>query len=267
VGITCQNPSQRWNNGGGYKSSPHFYSSINKYGWDNFEHEIIAGGLMEKEAKNFEKILIEKLNTRNKEFGYNITRGGDGSIGLKHSNESRIKMSEHAKNRIVSSETREKMRNIMLGREFTDEWKSKISESLKGDKNSFAKPVVQLNGNYELIKEFTCERYAEQELGINVTNISQVCLGKAKSAGGYIFMFKPDYEAKKDELNGKSIEIKPYRRKVIQLTLNNELIACYESIKSASEKLNIDESSISNVCKGRRQKTAGGFKWEYAIQI
>ena len=35
-GITSRKPEERWGyNGRNYKSSPHFYSAIQKYGWDN----------------------------------------------------------------------------------------------------------------------------------------------------------------------------------------------------------------------------------------
>ena len=37
IGITMQDPERRWRHGEGYKSSPHFYAAIQKYGWDNFE--------------------------------------------------------------------------------------------------------------------------------------------------------------------------------------------------------------------------------------
>ena len=42
VGMTCQRPEKRWNSGNGYKSCTLFYRAIEKYGWDGFEHEIIA---------------------------------------------------------------------------------------------------------------------------------------------------------------------------------------------------------------------------------
>ena len=41
-----------------------------------------------------------------------------------------------------------------------------------------------------------------------------------------------------------------------------ELNKIYNSIKEASEDLNIDGSSISKVCKGKR-KTAGDYHWRY----
>jgi group I intron endonuclease len=264
IGITKQKPEKRWSYGNHYKSSPHFYSSIKKYGWDNFEHLILFEKLSEIEAKNKEIELIAEYNTTNNKYGYNCTKGGDGISGYKCSEEQRKKMSERQKGYKASEETKEKMRIIMTGREFTDEWKNKISESHIGDKNPSAKPVVQLNGNYELIKEFSCGRYAEQELGINVVNISQVCLGKAKSAGGYIFMFKDNYEEQKENLIDKYVEIKPYKRRIIQLSLDNEYINTFNSAYEAGKILKIDDGSINNVCKGKkRYKTAGGYVFMY----
>ena len=77
VGITCQRPERRWRNGIGYIRNNHFANAIKKYGWDNFQHEIIASNITEKEAKNFEKILISKLRSNDAKYGYNITSGGD----------------------------------------------------------------------------------------------------------------------------------------------------------------------------------------------
>lgn len=78
VGITKRNPNVRWGlNGCGYKNI-YFYNAIKKYGWDNIEHHIIASNLTHDEANTFEKILIQKLKSNNKEYGYNISDGGDG---------------------------------------------------------------------------------------------------------------------------------------------------------------------------------------------
>ena len=51
VGITKQKPEQRWGyNGVNYKNSPRFWSAIQHYGWDNFEHIIIQDQLTHDEA-------------------------------------------------------------------------------------------------------------------------------------------------------------------------------------------------------------------------
>ena len=49
---------------------------------------------------------------------------------------------------------------------------------------------------------------------------------------------------------------------VNKLDINNNIIQTYNTIKDASEYNNISSPGITNVCKGK-QKTAGGFKWEY----
>ena len=48
VGITSQTPNERWKNGNGYKGSTYFYNAIQKYGWNNFEHEIYQNNLSKK---------------------------------------------------------------------------------------------------------------------------------------------------------------------------------------------------------------------------
>ena len=60
IGITSQNPQQRWRcNGCNYKSSPRFYYAIQKYGWDNFEHNILFQNLTKEEACKKEQELIK----------------------------------------------------------------------------------------------------------------------------------------------------------------------------------------------------------------
>ena len=45
IGKTCRKPEYRWNEGKGYIYQRHFWNAINKYGWDNFEHEILIKDL------------------------------------------------------------------------------------------------------------------------------------------------------------------------------------------------------------------------------
>ena len=71
VGITSDNPEPSWNHGNGYKSNKHFTNAIQKYGWDNFQHEIIASGLTANEAGHMEQLLINKLKLNDDKFGYN----------------------------------------------------------------------------------------------------------------------------------------------------------------------------------------------------
>lgn len=83
IGQTCQKPNKRWETGGkGYEDQPVFWSAIQKYGWDNFDHEILEEGLQTvSEANAREKYWISYYNTYVNDpnsQGYNVTRGGDG---------------------------------------------------------------------------------------------------------------------------------------------------------------------------------------------
>jgi hypothetical protein len=74
VGITSQKPEQRWNNGKGYIANKGFYKDIQKYGWDGFDHEILADGLSQDAAVVAEAELIRKWDCYNS--GYNRCVGG-----------------------------------------------------------------------------------------------------------------------------------------------------------------------------------------------
>ena len=74
IGITSQNVKKRWQNGYGYKTNKYFWRAIQKYGWDNFEHEILFENLTVDEAKEKEIELIKLYNTY-RPNGYNLTFG------------------------------------------------------------------------------------------------------------------------------------------------------------------------------------------------
>ena len=62
VGITSQSADSRWQNGKGYSSQILFYRAICKYGWNHFNHEIVATGLTKEDAILLEKKLIKQHN-------------------------------------------------------------------------------------------------------------------------------------------------------------------------------------------------------------
>lgn len=125
VGITSTTVAKRWHRGDGYKppvegSSP-FYNAIQKYGWDNFRHEVLFENLTREEACNLEKIMIKKLESHvSTGKGYNLDWGGAGTSG-----------------RVISEETRRKISEANKGRKVSDEFRAKMSELTKGRKHSF----------------------------------------------------------------------------------------------------------------------------------
>ena len=78
-------------------------NAINKYGWNNIKHIILFEGLTQEEACDKEVELIAKYKTNiyryGNAYGYNMTDGGDGTVGHK-----------------LSEEKIEKMRQRLLGK-------------------------------------------------------------------------------------------------------------------------------------------------------
>ena len=63
---------KRWFNGIGYKGQKFYDECIAVYGWDNIQHEIIEWGLTYEEVLEREQYWIERYNSRNQEYGYNV---------------------------------------------------------------------------------------------------------------------------------------------------------------------------------------------------
>lgn len=74
IGISS-NVKHRWSGNGKQYYDQVFGIAIQKYGWDNFDHQIIKDNLSKVEACTLEQELIKKYNTRDKEFGYNRSDG------------------------------------------------------------------------------------------------------------------------------------------------------------------------------------------------
>ena len=110
--------------------------AFKKYGIDNFSFNIIEECKDEEMSKR-EIFWIKELNTCIKDvnsWGYNITHGGESLYGeenpfygMKHSEETRIKLSENAKKRTGEL-------NPFFGKKHSDKAKKKISDSNKGNK-------------------------------------------------------------------------------------------------------------------------------------
>ena len=192
----------------GYDYCPLISRAINKYGWDNVEHEIVASGITRDEATNFEKILILALKSNNPDYGYNMTAGGDGSLGTKHTEEWKRANSERMKGRKHTDEQRrrssesnkgkhkmfaednpffgkkhdeealEKISKAKKGKTLSDETRKRMSEGHKGKRFT---PVrcIETGIEYKTLRE------AERLTGIDASSIADVIYGRGKTAGGF----------------------------------------------------------------------------------
>lgn len=196
IGITVQAPAKRWGREGlGYKRSPHFLAAVQKYGWENIRHEIIAEGLSQGEAERLEVELIAKYKATDKDHGYNIDRGG--STGPKHSAATRAKIGEANHRRKWSPESRQKMREYKLAHPTSPETARKIGDANRGRKHRpesvekirAAQPCKAVR-NMTTDVSYPSVQDAAKACGLDPSQIVKVCKGKRKTHGGYVWAYE-----------------------------------------------------------------------------
>ena len=75
------------------KKNTYVSNSIQKHGWDKFKKEIIIDDVPEEDLDNLEMSYIAVENTI-APHGYNLTKGGEGTSGYKHTKETRNKIKQ-----------------------------------------------------------------------------------------------------------------------------------------------------------------------------
>lgn len=183
IGITQQKVKKRWQRGEGYIRCPLFYNAIKKYGWDNFNHEILFENLSKEDACRIETELIKFYKSNDRNLGYNISDGGNCVwYGLHHSEETKKKISTTHKGRKLSEEHKAKLSIASSG-------KNNPMYGKSGIKSPVAKAVICLDN----LTTYDCIAEAGRALNINISHISAVCKGKLHKTGGYRFMYLEDY--------------------------------------------------------------------------
>lgn len=190
IGQTTTNPSRRANGGVGYQGCTAFYNAIQKYGWENFQLEILqeveSDNLIE-ELNQLEIDYIQKLNTLIP-FGYNMLEGGNNKSlrGLQ------------------SAQWRKDINDDLLKQLYLEERKSikEVADLLNIPQQTIARHLDVLNIkknkkyneqidqfylNGDFIKTWDSAAIAGRTLNIDQNAIRVCCrkTGRRKSAGGY----------------------------------------------------------------------------------
>ena len=246
IGWTSQIPENRWgSNGCKYNKKYHsaFYNAIQKYGLDNFEHIIVEDKLSEADAKMIEKNLIALYKTNiskwgDKAMGYNLTDGGDGCSGYKHTEESKKKMKEPHLGRSVPEDVRKRISEKLKGKVVSEDTRKKLSASAKNTMTEERK---------QYLREINLGRQHTQE---------------AKDKMRDCKIGKPLSEQHKQKLS----ECSGVKRAVVQLLKNGELVTEYKSMLDAEHITGINNASICLCCQYKR-KSAGGYVWRYKDEL
>jgi len=216
IGITNKKLSNRSGVcGKNYKNCPLFYKAIQKYGWNNFNHEILLENLTRDKARQMEIKLIAQYKSNNPIFGYNCSAGGDkGLYGLYNLESMSVKVYQYdmlgnfLKEWASMMEVERELKIFCTSvcacckgkRKFAGEYQWKYEHFDKIDPidmhtiyvpKTLCKTVYQYDLNGRLVKVWDSVRNAKSE-GFDSSSISRCCNGKYKQYKGYIWKYKQE---------------------------------------------------------------------------
>lgn len=189
VGKTVRSLKQRWHehcfNAGKDRDEMVLYSAIRKYGPDGFDVSILEEHSSVAALDAAEVRLIAGLGTHvSLGRGYNMTLGGDGLSGYKHTDRTKQKMSESRRGEKnhnygrrfgislngMSEELKQRFSderqgegNPMFGRKQSDEAKAKIVAELKRRVRKVT-PVFQLSQEGEVLHKYDSAQAASEAM-------------------------------------------------------------------------------------------------------
>lgn len=162
-----------------HKGLFYFNNVIAKYGIDNFKWEIIDKANYQKELDEKESYCISLYKSNIKEFGFNLTSGGDHGV---YSEEVRKKMSEN----MVG------VKNHRYGKKHSPETRLRRSIALKGLTSGskhcmYGKPSHNCKRVrcIETSESFDSVKLASINKNIGPSNLSNCLTGRNNTAGGY----------------------------------------------------------------------------------
>ena len=126
-----------------------------------------------------------------------------------------------------------------------------------GNTESFSKPVIQFDCMGNELRRYTSISEAETLAGICYSQISECCLHKWKTAGGYIWQ----YEAGFVRIPQWHFDARMFNE-ICQLTKDENLTNTFPSAAEAKRVTGICDTSIIRCCHGKL-KTAGGYLWRF----
>lgn len=164
----------------------HFINAWHKYGRDNFEYSVLEDVEPNNELmKEKELYWIKKLETTNREKGYNIRM--DSATSIIVSDETRKKLSTAQKKRFSDPKERERLsKAVKEGWKCDEGRKQRMIKKLQITNSRHIFHQYDKKGNF--IKTYnTISDVMEENPSLRKQNIYQVCSGQKPSHGGYIW--------------------------------------------------------------------------------
>lgn len=121
-----------------YGSGANILKAIDKYGIDSFKCELIEECSNDQELNEKEIFYIALYDSTDRNKGYNLTAGGQGTVNYRHTIDAKLNISKHNakywKGKQLSTETKQKLSQSHIGLVQSIETREKRSKALLGHK-------------------------------------------------------------------------------------------------------------------------------------
>ncbi len=233
--------SVTWGKHGG---CPYLHAALMLYGLEAFTFEVVAVYQTTDEALAAEREHIAEYRTNEREFGYNLTNGGDYAP---------TNGPEKTKKQWDNPEVRARMvEGIKRG------WADGDNKRRRVDSMPCKSVVCVETG-----EEFKSISAAAASVGVSMKAVSSALHGKCKTAGGHqwafvgtdISTFRSTEEIRVEKAENRAVS---KRKRIICVDTGEE----FESLLAAANRIGKRSASISDVLRGKRPR-AGGFRWAY----
>lgn len=133
----------------------YFHNALNKYGFENFDLDIIERCASQKELDEREIYWIAYYKSTDKKYGYNTDTGGrNGSLGRKLSEEHRAKLLAANLGHHRSEETKEQLRSVHKAKWEDPEYRNKHIANIMKVAGINKKAIYQYTLDGQFIKEW-----------------------------------------------------------------------------------------------------------------
>lgn len=175
-----------------------------------------------------------------------------GNTSGKHSPETRKKISESNKGKVITPEQRQRISNTLKGRKMPLEVRQKVSEALKGERCYWYGKESPTKGRKAPPEEL--KRRSEAHKGKTLSEETKQKISQALKGEKSVWYGRKHTEESIEKMKASAAN----KRKV--RCVEKDIV--YDSIRDAGDKNNINYRNIHTVCIGKRH-TAGGFHWEF----
>lgn len=143
-----------------------------------------------------------------------------------------------------------------------------LEEIGKDNSLTLSKTIIcQFDLEGVFIKEWESKTEIAIELNVIEQTINKAINGKILTVGKYILCKKEDYEngvfSVEDVVNKKKNYVRSNARKIVQLDINDNYMATFNSLKTAQVELGLSKSTIPHNLSGKNKRIKNGSRFIY----